>query len=238
MATDDLPDLHVGVGALRRKYKRLKGPVAFLDETYQAPKDSSQGQKTFYVFTAVLVNPSAMEELRKGMVEIASRNSPDDGRIYWHTTEALRDGRTTDIRHMLEFLSDGDEVCVVTHAVEVDPDDRDAERARRHCYHGLVTALTSSCDEWEAVRLFVLEERHEITLMHTDDINHRALIIENRIPRHVELVQTTPGCETLLWLPDLVGYSFRRTITHRDQTSKLFGIVKDQVHFVPQVRDV
>lgn len=235
MASEKLPNLHVGVGKLRQKYTRAKGPVAFLDESYQAPRDSHQGQKTFYVFTAVVVNTSAMEELRNGLTQIASRQTKD-GRIYWHTTEAMRDGRITDIRHMLEFLSDGDEPCVVAHSVEVEVDDRDAEHARRQCYHGLATALASPSAEWDAVRLLVLEERHELNLMHTDDINHRALIKENRIPRHVELAQTTPGCEPLLWLPDLVGYSYRRTITHSDESSELFNIVKDQVHFVPPRR--
>ncbi|MBN7314164.1 hypothetical protein [Mycobacteroides abscessus] len=64
---DQLADLHVGVSELRRKYGRIKGPVAFLDESYQAPRDSSQGQKIFYVLTAVLVEASSMEELRDGL---------------------------------------------------------------------------------------------------------------------------------------------------------------------------
>lgn len=226
-----LADLHVGVGKLLRKYERIKGPVAFLDESYQAPRDSSQGQMTFYVLTAVLVEVSDMEELRDGLKQIASRNR-SDGRAYWHTTEALHEERLDDIKDMLAFLSDGGEACVVTHQVSVDADDKDAEIARLRCYYGLVKALCTACDDWEAVRLFVLEERNEDHLMHTDDANHRALVQGGHIPRHVELVQTTPGCEPLLWLPDVVCSAYRRTLTHTDVTSSFFDIVREQVFFV------
>jgi hypothetical protein len=235
MATDGLADLHVGVGKLRRKYERIKGPVAFLDESYQAPKDSSHGQKTFYVLTAVLVEVFNMEELRDGLKQIASRNR-SDGRTYWHTTEALLEGRLDDIKDMLGFLSDGDEACVVTHQVSVDDDDKDAERARLRCYHGLVKALSTKCDNWDPVRLFVLEERNEDHLMYTDDANHRGLVQGGHVPRHVELAQTTPGCEPLLWLPDLVSSAYRRTLTHTDVTSSFFDIVREQVYFVPVPR--
>ncbi|WP_078322294.1 DUF3800 domain-containing protein [Mycobacteroides chelonae] len=229
---DGLAELHVGVGKLRQKYARIKGPVAFLDESYQAPKDSSQGQQTFYVLTAVLVEVSSMVELRDGLKQIASRNR-SDGRTYWHTTEALREERLDDIKDMLGFLSDGEEACVVTHQVSVDSDDKDAEIARLRCYYGLVKALCTACDDWDAVRLFVLEERNEDHLMHTDDANHRALVKGGHVPRHVELVQTTPGCEPLLWLPDLVCSAYRRTLTHTDVTSSFFDIVREQVYFVP-----
>lgn len=97
VANDGLAGFHVGVGKLRRKYERIKGPVAFLDETYQAPKDSSQGQKTFYVFIAVVVSTSAMEELRKGMVEIAARNSSSDGRIYLPCRARPNNSRLRDV---------------------------------------------------------------------------------------------------------------------------------------------
>ena len=203
-----------------------------MDESYQAPKDSSEGQKTFYVFTAVLVEVSSMEELREGLKQIASRNR-SDGRTYWHTTEALHEGQLDDIKDMLGFLSDGAEPCVVTHQVSVDAADAEAEQARQRCYHGLVTALSAACDSWDAVRLFVLEERNEDHLMHTDATNHRALVQGGHVPRHVELAQTTPGCEPLLWLPDLVCSAYRRTLTHSDVTSSFFDILREQVYFVP-----
>lgn len=50
--------------ALDDAYRRTKGPVAFLDESYQAPDAVPERRETFYIFTAVLVDLEDMDELR------------------------------------------------------------------------------------------------------------------------------------------------------------------------------
>ena len=52
-------------------YRRISGPVAYLDESYQAPNIDVTTSNTFYVFTAVVVQPEAMEDLRAGLEKIA-----------------------------------------------------------------------------------------------------------------------------------------------------------------------
>lgn len=44
-------------------YRRTKGPVAYLDESYQAPADDSH-RESFYLLTAVLVAVKDMDALR------------------------------------------------------------------------------------------------------------------------------------------------------------------------------
>lgn len=61
-------------------YQRTTGPVAFLDESYQASDGVTAHRDTFYVFTAVIVELDAMDELRVGTEDIA-------GGTYRHTTK-------------------------------------------------------------------------------------------------------------------------------------------------------
>lgn len=207
-------------------YARTKGPVAFLDESYQAPKDTAHGEKTFYIFTAVLVATKDFDALRDGLVEIA-------GERYWHTTDALRDGRLEDIRDMLEFLGDGGEPCVIAHKVAVANEDAEAELARKICYQALAVELASGRPgAWDPVDLLLMEERNQSHLKNNDAATHKALVTDKRIPRQTRLLQVSPAAELLLWLPDVVSSVFRRTLTHSDETSQLFDVVKDQVHFV------
>lgn len=205
-------------------YKRTKGPVAFLDESYQAPANGTH-RGSFYVLTAVLVAVKDMDTLRTGLGEIA-------GSDYWHTRDALQtcDGRAL-TQEMLDYLAEGVEPCVVAHRVNVDAEDADAEGARRECYHALAVELAAGRPGvWDAVDLLILEERNQSNFKNKDQLNHKELISAGRVPRQTRLVQISPACERLLWLPDLVAAAYRRTITHSDRS--LFDVIKDQTHFV------
>ena len=208
-------------------YRRTRGPVAYLDESYQALDGVRSHDDTFYIFTAVIVQPKDMAELRAGLREIA-------GGLRWHTTEALQttDGRER-TRDMLGYLADGFEACVIAHKVAVDADDRDLENARRACYRGLAMELSAGCSgAWDPIDLLVLEERNQQKFRNKDKRNHTELVSEQRVPRNARLLQTSPKYEHLLWLPDLVSQAYRRTITHKDDTRRLFEIIAGQVHFV------
>lgn len=218
---------HPAQRAVQDAYQRTRGPVAFLDESYQAPDDIATHSRTFYIFTAVVVALKDMDTLRNGLGQIA-------GGSRWHTSEALQtDPGRVQTREMLGYLAEGPEACVIAHRVEVDADDSDAERARRACYRTLATELAAGrAGVWDPIDLLVLEERNQSNFKNKDQANHRELVSEQRVPRNTRLLQTSPACERLLWLPDLVSSAFRRTITHRDATSTLFDIIKDQVYFV------
>ncbi|MBM7244243.1 hypothetical protein HQO12_15940 [Rhodococcus fascians] len=137
-------------------YQRTSGPVAFLNESYQAPNGVAAHRDTFYVFTAVIVELDAMDERRVGIEGIA------DG-TYWHTTNALQTSSGIDqTRDMLDFLADGHEACVIAHQIPVGADDTDAQTARTACYRQLAIELGAGRDDvWPAIDLFVLEERNQ-----------------------------------------------------------------------------
>ncbi|MFA3899738.1 hypothetical protein ACKAMS_32455 [Rhodococcus sp. 5A-K4] len=208
-------------------YQRTTGPVAFLDESYQAPDGVAAHRDTFYVFTAVIVELDAMDELRVGIEDIA------DG-TYWHTTKALQTTSGIDqTRDMLDFLADGHEACVIAHQIPVGADDTDAQTARTACYRQLAIELGAGRDDvWPAIDLFVLEERNQSNFRNKDKADHKALVSEKLIPRNTRLLSTSPRHEHLLWLPDLVSMAYRRTLTHTNSTSKLFDVIADNVHFV------
>jgi hypothetical protein len=216
---------HPAQRAVDDAYKRTRGPVAFLDESYQAPDDIDAHRRTFYIFSAVVVEQKDMNTLRSALGQIA-------GSTYWHTRDALMsDHGRKRTRELLGYLAEGIEPCVIAHRVKVEAADADAEDARRTCYHGLAIELAAGRPGvWDPVDLLVLEERSQSNFKNKDHANHKELVSGQRVTRNTRLLQTSPACERLLWLPDLVSSAFRRTITHHDTT--LFDVISDQVHFV------
>ncbi|MGW4635503.1 hypothetical protein [Nocardia sp. NPDC004415] len=221
------PEDAARAAALADAYRRGKGPVAFLDESYQIADGTVRQNETFYVLTAVIVRIPDMDELRENLLAIV-------GSSYWHSTEALRDGGSgPDImRAMLEYLSEGVEPVMIAHRVSVAEGDKDGEAARRDCYRSLAVELSRGGTGRDPVELLVLEERNQSNLRNRDKRNHRDLVSEQLIGRNSRLVQTSPRYETLLWLPDVVSSAYRRSLTHRDETSTMFDIVRDYVEFV------
>lgn len=219
---------HPAQRAVQDAYRRAQGPVAYLDESYQLPDGIDAHRGTFYIFTATVVDLKDLDALRRELGELA-------GDRHWHTRDELRtdDGRAR-IRDMLGYLAEGVEPCVIAHQVVVDAADTDGELARQACYQALATDLANGRPGvWDPVDLLLLEERNQLNLKARDQANHKELVSGQRIPRHARLLQVSPACERLLWLPDLVASAFRHTITHAENT--LFEIIEDQVHFVTEV---
>jgi hypothetical protein len=217
--------VHPAQRAVEDAYKRTNGPVAFLDESYQAPDGVAEHRQTFYLFSAVVVDLKDMATIRSGMRRIV-------GSHYWHTRDALMtDAGWEQTRELLAYLAEGGEPCVIAHQVEVDAGDGDAEEARRACYHALAVELSSGRQGvWDPIDLLVLEERNVSNLKNRDQANHKDLVSCGSVPRKTRLLQTSPASEHLLWLPDLVSSALRRTITHDDDT--LFDVIREQVHVI------
>jgi hypothetical protein len=206
-------------------YANTTGAVAYLDETFE---HGEHGLGRFYVFTAVLVERTEMDVLRDELRGIA-------GGTFWHTTDELltEDGRKK-ASGMLEFLGEGDEVCVISHHTRVADDDQDLESARRECMRGLASTLSAGAAPLRGrVDLMVLEERNPRNLSNLDRKNIAAMRGEGLIHRSMQAVLTSPKFEHLVWLPDLVSSAYRRTVTHADDS--LFSLIRPRVHFVDPV---
>lgn len=209
---------------LRRHYA-MNGhhPIAFLDETYREAREHV-GERPFYLFTAVIVEPADMEEIRKELPEIAASG-------YWHTTEALQtaNGRERALE-MARYLGDGTEPCVVARRLNLDPDET-TEDARQRCLHALARDLTAASTPWGMTcRLLVLEQRHERAARNRDEKTFRDARTRGDVPREAKLVQTSPSVERLLWLPDLVSSAVRRQIVHG--SNMLLSPLVKQLHYI------
>lgn len=210
---------------LDKAYANTTGAVAYLDETFHHGED---GATRFYVFTAVVVERTEMRLLREELREIA-------GGTFWHTTDELRteEGRKK-AAAMLQFLGEGNEVCVIAHHSRVDNADDDLEDARRDCLRGLASTLSVGADPLSgSIDLMVLEDRNPRNRSNLDRKNIAAMRADGLIHRSMQVVLTSPKYEHLLWLPDVVSSAYRGTFTRADDT--LFSLIQPRVHFVDPV---
>lgn len=207
---------------LDRAYANTAGAVAYLDETFD---DGQHGRSRFYVFTAVVVERAEMPLLRQELRDIA-------GGTFWHTTDELRteEGRKK-ASSMLNFLGEGNEICVIAHHSRIDDDDHDLEEARRACLRGLASSLSIGAARLRgSIDLMVLEERNPRNRSNLDRKNISAMRAEGLVHRSMQAVLTSPKYEHLLWLPDLVSSAYRGTLTRADNS--LFSLIQQRVHII------
>ncbi|ARV85391.1 hypothetical protein LFT51_29210 (plasmid) [Mycobacterium intracellulare subsp. chimaera] len=206
---------------LDRAYASTAGAVAYLDETFDY---GEHGTGRFYVFTAVVVERTELQLLREELRDIA-------GGTFWHTTDELRteEGRKK-ASEMLNFLGDGDEICVIAHHSRVG-DDQDLEAARRACLRGLASTLSVGAAPLRgSIDLMVLEERNPRNRSNLDRKNIAVMRAEGLVHRSMQAVLTSPKYEHLLWLPDLVSSAYRGTFTRADDS--LFSLIQQRVHVI------
>ncbi|MGY1948908.1 hypothetical protein [Nocardia asiatica] len=208
--------------ALDLAYANTSGPVAYLDETFQAPGTK---EAAFYVFTAVLVERDEMQGLRDKLQELA-------GGTFWHTTDELLTGDGwKKALAMLEYLGQGPELCVLAHECQVDEDDTDVEKARRACLRGLLAALSAGGPTWGRTDLVVFEERTPRNRANFDRKHVSDLRREQKIHRAMQVQMVSPKHEHLLWLPDVVSSAFRKSITRRGD-EQLLEPIRSRMRFV------
>lgn len=207
---------------LDKAYANTAGAVAYLDETFH---HGENGAARFYVFTAVVVERTEMSVLREELRDIA-------GGTFWHTTDELRteEGRKK-ASAMLQFLGDGQEVCVIAHHSRVDDSDAELEDARRACLQGVASTLSAGAAPLGGpIDLMVLEERNPRHRSNLDRKNIAAMRADGLIHRSMQAVLTSPRYEHLLWLPDVVSSAYRGTFTRNDDA--LFSLIRPRVHFI------
>ncbi|RAN79366.1 hypothetical protein B5P43_15780 [Bacillus sp. SRB_336] len=208
---------------LQNAYSRCgSAAVAFLDESFRGP-DEHTGESPFYLMTAVVVEKNDMEAIRKDLGEIA------DG-SYWHTTEAYQTNTGAErIMSMLQYLADGDEPLVVALRRGLDETVRTLEEARALCLTKLASTLSASAQD-RRTDLLVLEERKNRDLRGLDEKTIRAARSSGAVPRNLVFHQTSPSCERLLWLPDLVSFALRREVANRE--TRLMDVIRSMTEII------
>lgn len=185
--------------------------VAFLDETFRSGRDFP-GEKPFYLMTAVLVSPQDFDVLREELEDIAGGN-------YWHSTEELstEEGRQR-VEEMLEYLSRGDELSIVSHYRDEFALNADIEEMRKVTFHSLCGRIFQENPGWSRVNLAVLERRNGNNLFEIDERNFKAMRKSGIVPPQGRLFQASPAEENLLWLPDLVSTAIRQEIVRNNSS--------------------
>ncbi|RFZ08685.1 hypothetical protein VIMS_04116 [Mycobacterium marinum] len=126
---------HPAQRAVQDAYKRTRGPVAFLDESYQAPDNVAAHRRTFYIFSAAIVELKDLDSLRRGLGETVG------GNLLAHPRCANDRERAWPNSCHARLPCRGPEPCVIAHRVRVDADDTDAEGARKACHRALAVQL-------------------------------------------------------------------------------------------------
>ncbi|MDJ0318886.1 hypothetical protein [Arthrobacter antibioticus] len=205
--------------ALERLYGDVKGPVAFIDESYREPLRSNE--RPFYTMSAVIVGPTQGELIRDVLMDIP-------GSRYWHTTESYRTepGKRV-IAEMIDYLSEAVDYNIITVQTEISREDPGMHQAREESLSALAKEVTRGQGDG-AVRLLVAESRNK--KFHPDGDNADARNIKRMrsagtLDRSVHIHHTSPGKEPLLWAADLSVWAYRRQIAVGDK--KWFAPLED-----------
>lgn len=189
--------------SLRQLYGQSSGMVAFVDESYRAPKQALGGN-SFYILTAVLIPRDRIVTTRSKLLEIAAVEK-------WHTSEEARDadGREK-ILKMSRYLArvSGSVIAVMS---KISPADKDAEDARRSCFGALLEGMCQGNLVTET-GLVVIERRRDAAQQKEDGQTINALRRNRRIHETLFVHQGSPATEALLWAPDVISWAARQEI--------------------------
>lgn len=197
--------------ALKTLYTSLqrKNYVLFLDETYDSK--GSMKAPAFYIVSGVLIKAEHLAQTRQDIQEIVRSN-------YWHSTEALQtsQGQRTAVK-LLEYCSEVKDTYFISHKSHVHQ--KPLEHARRDC----IKALLKSCQtEVSGLKAIIIESQQKRSFDDWDRSTVRQMKQNKDLPREVAFISVSPYQEPLLWLPDLVALSYRRSLTHSDTTSHYY----------------
>lgn len=192
-------------------YRRTKGPVAYIDESYREPMRSNE--RPFYTMSAVIVGRDQGELIRDVLMDIP-------GSRYWHTTEAYRTepGKRV-IAEMIDYLAEAIEYNIITVQTEVRREDPGMHQARDEALSALAKEVTRGAGN-DAVRLMVLESRNRNYYPNGDRDDNSVLsrlADSNAIDPSTRFHHTSPGKEPLLWAADLSVWAYRRQIAVGDK---------------------
>jgi hypothetical protein len=194
-------------------YKRSKGPIAYIDESYSAPEDNKG--RVFYILSAIVIERSDIIRIRKDFINI----SPS-GR--WHSYEL---GKTAQgqkcIETMTSYLAENT-MSIITVKGSISPEDPKGEAARRDCFTKLFQELLKSHIPKDQ-GLIVLERRTAGPQRQADIFTMDILRRESILSQRTLIFEGTPRTECLLWGPDAISWS-----THR-------LLLKDEKRYIEKV---
>lgn len=200
--------------ALRNRYSRTSGYVAFIDETYRV--NNFEDEENFYLVAGILVHKDLLAERRQAFLRVTHSD-------YWHTTEAFAGQNQTTIRDFLRLLASTEDLQVFAFTVSVS--EKQIENARRIC----LTQLLKVLEAYE-VRTAVIERRKLLSDRRSDEALFKKAIASGLVGRKLEIMQGHPAAECLLWGADLICWALRRYLALNE--TEWIKIIRESVFLV------
>lgn len=188
------------------KLSRAKGPIAFLDESFLTP---SQGDDSFYILCAVVVDKSEVGQLRRGLAQLA-------GSTTWHTSQAGRTevGRQK-IRQLARLIAESS-LSVIAVVEELEPEDAKGEFARADATQKLLSALAENYIYQTGTVIY--EKRVPGEMRARDEAVLKKIAQGNSPASKLNIWGLAAKDEPLLWAPDLVAWCFRQAYFEKDDS--------------------
>ncbi|MGX4761111.1 hypothetical protein ACWJIK_03185 [Corynebacterium minutissimum] len=181
--------------------------IVFIDESYVAPGE--EFSDSFYSLVATAIKFKHLADTRDSLREVAQSN-------YWHTTVSMQtsEGRER-VEAMLKLCHEfGDSHSVA--CLRPLQHDQDVEHARQDCLEKLITVITEQDPSLNGI---VFEGRYSQSDNDKDRNTLKRLRKSNILPQGIPAAWVSPADETCLWIPDLVAFMYRRTLTHGGQST-------------------
>ncbi|WP_394163559.1 hypothetical protein [Galactobacter valiniphilus] len=195
---------HLSRAQLEALYARETGSIAFLDESYRQHRGRDNTEIPFYAMAAAIVEVDQLADLRR---EIEGYGAWRNNRMEWHTNQDLREDPAR-AAALINTINSSGVFNIITVRVPVQESGENA--ARNAALARLAHEVTQGAG---APRLLVADhfnETKEPGRARKDRNLIGALRHNGLVPDGTTMQHGHPGEEQLLWVPDLVAYTFRR----------------------------
>lgn len=201
--------------------------LAYMDETFR--RDGAHNEPGFYSIIATVVRKEDISFYHDSLLDIA-------GRDRWHSTEALQEHKDDTFKEFLSFMrQDPTMTIIVTTATVHGKTDAALERARQQVLEETFASISGAEPH---LRGFVIESRTPPRLNDSDRSLFRQLQNSGTVPTYISLQLISPSVDRNLWMPDIAGMAYRRSITHKDQESgSWFKQFLEKFTFVKHLED-
>ena len=180
------------------KVAKAAGPIAFIDESYQAPNQSAD---SFYLVAAAVIEKDRVLEIRKQLRRLARDAS-------WHTTESARsEAGRKQIHELANYLARNCKPVIVVFD-QVPESDKSAEATRAQAIRGLLIELAQ--EHMYLTGTVVYEKRIPGYMQTHDELIMRGISSGENPANRLNVLGVSTKREPLLWAPDIICWAFRQ----------------------------
>lgn len=187
---------------LFRLYSQATSPIAFLDESYELREG-----RPFYILACALVDPGYLNSTRKALTDYY------DGEPM-HASTMFNRLEFQSLRRGIELIATQHDGLDLVIQAPLGPNDPIGSIARKRC----IEILAPMIHQEESTTLFVFDAVKPASQMKSDKFTFRDLRELGVLNRNVTEVHARPSDEPLLGLPDLLAWSYRQSVTKRDNS--------------------